>query len=120
MHTTFIKQGNYGGTIMQKTTYINEENKGDYVEVIDGLVTKVGSNDKIGTWFYSVERNHHNPYFFTSSLEKVLNDFPLELLQEVKIACPNDTMLREIFDNKHSELEREMEHLQMALTVWKW
>ena len=82
------------------------------------LEEKVNNNEE---FFFVVTRDGcSHCEEFIPVLEKVLNDFPLELLQEVKIACPNDTMLREIFDNKHSELEREMEHLQMALTVWKW
>ena len=102
---------------MQKTTYTN---KNDYVEVTDGLVTKVGSEDKIGKWFRSVDRNHPNPYFFTSSLEKVLDEFPLELLQEVKNACPNDPIIITIFNSKHRELKEEIARLQKAITVWTW
>ena len=102
---------------MQKTTYTNNN---DYVEVTDGFVTKVGSSDKIGTWFPSVDRNHQNRYFFTSSLKAVLDEFPLELLQEVKNACPNDSIIITIFNSKHRELKEEIARLQKAITVWTW
>ena len=102
---------------MQKTTY---SNKSDYVEVTDGFVTKVGSNDKIGTWFSSVDRNCPNLYFFTSSLEAVLDEFPLELLQEVKNACPDDPIIIKLFNSKYLKLKEEIARLQSALTVWTW